>query len=196
MRKKGWIFTAVLCMALCMAIARPAAPLTVWAKELSAGQDEKKREARELATRGNMVYWDGEEKAGIYGADFMLLHEKLAAISGEIFDPVSYAHGEEAESGESTACDSDETPAVEEYVVNGQMEIMEEEPEIPEAEETWKADAEETPGASEAEEAWKADEEETLEVSEAEETWKADEEETPEVSVSGNDCMIEEGENG
>lgn len=90
MRKQSWIWTAVLCAGLCMTALFPERPPVVQAKEQSAKKDFLG--TQELVSRGNLVYRDGGERAGIYAADFALLYGKLSAVSGKVFDPAEYTH--------------------------------------------------------------------------------------------------------
>lgn len=91
MKRQMGILTAVLCAGLWMAALSPEGQMFAEAKEQNA-EEKENLQVRELASRGNLVYRDGGEKAGIYAADFSLLLGKLSAVSGEVFDPAAYTH--------------------------------------------------------------------------------------------------------
>ena len=91
MKRQMGILTAVLCAGLWMAALSPEGRMFAEAKEQNA-EEKENLQVRELASRGNLVYRDGGEKAGIYAADFSLLFGKLSAVSGEVFDPAAYTH--------------------------------------------------------------------------------------------------------
>lgn len=207
MKKKTFILTAFLCVGLYMAELYPQGQPFVQAKEEPAQQTEKQRRAWELVSHGNMAYWDGSEKAAVYGADFSFLWKKLSSISGEVYDPASYAHlyengslksaedyrgygftTAEFASVELTGVVEEETEILmpEELLENG------EETEIPEPEETPEM-AEDDIEISELEESQEVVEDENgiSEQEEPSETVEAEEEQSPEVSVSGNDCPVE-----
>lgn len=102
MRKQSWIWTVALCAGLCMAVLPSEVWLVVQAKEEGAGERESLR-IQESSSRGNLVYWDGLERAGIYAADFAFLYGKLSAVSGVVFDPAEYTYAYEEESEASYA---------------------------------------------------------------------------------------------
>lgn len=91
MKRQMGILTAVLCAGLWMAALSPEGQMFAEAKEQNT-EEKENLQVRELASRGNLVYRDGGEKAGIYAADFSLLFGKLSAVSGEVFDPAAYTH--------------------------------------------------------------------------------------------------------
>lgn len=158
----------------------------------------KQAGALELVSRGNMIYQDGGNKAGIYAADFSLLQERLSSVSGEVFDPSCYDHTNKTVSGADAEYDLDHKFAgEEEYVtsgVKGLPEMDEEEPIVPEQEKTAEAAGEEPVTPEPEEQPEVAEEKEAAfepgeqpEVTEEEEA-VYEPEEQPEISVSGNDC--------
>lgn len=194
MRKQGWILATVLCSVLCM-----SAPQSVGQPFVQAGERHAKQAGVwELASRGNMVYQDGGNRAGIYAADFSLLQKRLSSVSGEIFDPDCYDHAEKAGNVIDMKYDLDCKFAEEEETVTfgtkGLPEMLEKEPAVSEAEKTMEVICEEpvTPEPEEEpeimeEEAAITEPEEQPEAS-GEEAAVTEPEEQPAISVSGNDC--------
>lgn len=188
MRKNSWSLAVALCLGLCTAALRPQGQLTARAKEPHERQADGRTSAQEPVSRGNMIYWDGDEKAGIYTADILLLQEKLAGISGEIFDPAGYAHADGA--GDRTWVEYDlddvfveEEPETVEVPVMTAGETEQGEPtEITEENDLSEILEEET-------EEPEILEEETGDMEEPEMT---ETKEPPMESVSGNDCTVEE----
>lgn len=91
MKKQIGIGAAVFGAGLCMAALSQAGRPMVQAKEQSA-EEKGILWAQELSSRGNLIYRDSAEEAGIYAADFSFLYGKLSAVSGEVFDPAEYTH--------------------------------------------------------------------------------------------------------
>ncbi|MDE7197598.1 MAG: hypothetical protein K2O15_01815 [Lachnospiraceae bacterium] len=197
MEKKVWSLTVAMSFGLCMAVMHSQKQPVVRAEELSAKQPE----VREIVSRGNMAYQDGEKGAGFYEEDFYLLWEKLSTISGEVFDPACYAHIIHAdESGDGVEYDLEYEYVEEKFVTDEltetdeETEIVEEETETAEADEVTEILEEETE-TTEAEEVSEitGEEPEIMEPDApseitGEETETSGTEKQPEISVSGNDC--------
>lgn len=90
-KKKTGILKA-LCITLCMTALWTKGFAVVRAEEQPAQLEKGQTQMRELSARGNIVYQDGDIKAGIYAADFALLYEKAAMGPKEAFDPACYTH--------------------------------------------------------------------------------------------------------
>lgn len=221
MKKRIW--TATLFLGLCALAFCLQGQSAAQAKEQSAGKEQvgKQGEMREPVSRGSIIYWDDDEKMGIYAADFALLYEKLSSISGEIFDPAGYTHTYRALVENAGACAEPvasefwtdgqfvgikwETEAVEPDSIpgnaeeNGSSEIAVEETETPVAEEE-SENEEEEPELSGSGDSPEIMEEESGITGPGdssgitgEETGMPETEETPGASVSENDCRVEEG---
>lgn len=91
MKKQIGIGTAFCCASLCIAALSLTGRPVVQAKEQSA-EEKGILQEQALVSRGNLIYRDSAEEAGIYAADFSLLYGKLSAVSGEVFDPAEYTH--------------------------------------------------------------------------------------------------------
>lgn len=91
MKKQIGIGTAFCCASLCIAALSLTGRPVVQAKEQSA-EEKGILQEQTLVSRGNLIYRDSAEEAGIYAADFSLLYGKLSAVSGEVFDPAEYTH--------------------------------------------------------------------------------------------------------
>lgn len=91
MKKQIGIGAAFCCASLCIAALSLTGRPVVQAKEQSA-EEKGILQEQELVSRGNLIYRDSAEEAGIYAADFSLLYGKLFAVSGEVFDPAKYTH--------------------------------------------------------------------------------------------------------
>ncbi|MDE6405202.1 MAG: hypothetical protein K2M20_06090 [Lachnospiraceae bacterium] len=82
------IAAALLALTLGLCAAAPAVRAEEPQKE-AAGQSAA---WTGLSSRGSLVYQAGKRDAAVYAADLLLLHEKIAAIPEEGFDPVRYTH--------------------------------------------------------------------------------------------------------
>lgn len=201
MGKRIWSLTVGLYFGLGMAALYFQEQPVVQAEELSAGRTG----VGEIVSRGNIFYQDDAKRAKIYGADFSLLWDNLSTISGEVFDPASYAHIHAAQIGDNAEEDWNFAYVEEKAMPVKLPEIIDEAAEVWETEElpafleeetelqeTETQEMEKLPELTE-EEMEEADSDESSEEA-GKDTEEDDPEELPEISVSGNDCPIEEAQ--